>query len=173
MLLDQILKAAGPIGITVLGGILIVVLGWVLYKLGAKRGIKFPWTDKYLVPPPKEELADTKTEPEEPIIVPDYEVLVGSVRVGYYVPRPYVYLYGKEWNTESHRSGYKELDRLWVIDQVPSIYLIDTNITSTLVSLLDSKVKQTKKDITIFCSSEQEKLLSHFKQYPHVKFEIR
>ena len=91
--------------------------------------------------------------------------------IGFEIPRPYVTIFGQFWN-KSHMPVYRMLDDRW---QDPSMNIVDitqANVTSSLNSLLASKVSKFGS-LTIYLTEDQVGPTAILKQYSGVVFEVR
>ena len=89
--------------------------------------------------------------------------------IGFEIPKPAVRIYGKLWNKE-HINIYRLLEDKW--RDGTKVDIIECNITSTLISLLEDKY-QTFGTLTIYATAEQLSLLNYLKQYKEIQIESR
>lgn len=119
--------------------------------------------------------------------------------VGFFIPDRAAFLFGKEWNTEIDRDGYVLFEKLW---REHPLDLTQTNITSTLISIIENKIKELNPNpflyslpvkpnnptefmaqypdveinpLLIYINNDQSIFLSYFsKNYPHlINIEVR
>lgn len=95
--------------------------------------------------------------------------------IGFAVPRGAIFVFGDMWGSDRiSDEGYQKLEDQWS-DQ-SCINLVNSNITSPIISIIDSKARKLPA-ITVVCSEDQQKLLNYFKpeegKESNVTLEIR
>lgn len=94
--------------------------------------------------------------------------------IGFADLRDSIYLVGELWGADkTSEEGYQSLEDHWT--NQPVINLCFSNITSPIVSIIDSKARELKS-LTIQCTQEQTKLLGYFNKiedFPYVTLEVR
>jgi len=95
--------------------------------------------------------------------------------IGFAVPRGAIFIFGDMWGSDRvSDEGYQKLEDQWSTQT--HINLVNANITSPIISIIDSKARKLPA-ITVVCSEDQQKLLSYFKpeegKESNVTLEIR
>lgn len=94
--------------------------------------------------------------------------------IGFADLRDSIHLVGELWGADkTSEEGYQSLEDHWT--NQPVINLCYSNITSPIVSIIDSKARELKP-LTIQCTQDQTRLLSYFNKiedFPYVTLEVR